>query len=175
MIWKNQCLAIFCIWGWNVPYKKKINKKTTGNWAFSQTGSQFVYARAVDLRTTARKGEKKPSMETTVRVWLLLVSGFSCQLMIWWRQSPVVTFHFLSNAGKIRLWALNFSKLTNLTNLSDAQRAHLNVWWKEVVRELENDQHVSPEAIVSHFPFIFFNLSGFSTFLVTTCLLRLFT
>ena len=30
---------------------------------------------------------------------------------------------------------------------------------KEVVRELENYQHVSPEANVSHFPFIFFNLS----------------
>ena len=46
---------------------------------------------------------------------------------------------------------------------------------KEVVRELENYQHVSPEANVSHFPFIFFNLSGFSTMLVMTCLLRLFT
>ena len=41
--------------------------------------------------------------------------------------------------------------------------------WKEVY------QHVSPEASVSHFPFIFFNLSGFSTLLVITCLLRLFT
>ena len=40
------------------------------------------------------------------------------------------------------------------------------------MRELENDQHVSPEANVSRFPFIFFNLSGFSTLLVTTCLLR---
>ena len=43
------------------------------------------------------------------------------------------------------------------------------------MRELENYQHVIPEANVSHFPFIFFNLSGFSTLLVTTCLLRLFT
>ena len=50
-----------------------------------------------------------------------------------------------------------------------AQRARLNLWWKEVY------QHVSPEAYVSHFPFIFSNLSGFSTLLVTTCLLRLFT
>ena len=33
----------------------------------SQTGSQFDYACAVDLRTSARKGEEKPSMETTVR------------------------------------------------------------------------------------------------------------
>ena len=47
---------------------------------------------------------------------------------------------------------------------------------KEVVRELENDQHVSLEANVSQFPFIFFNLTGFSSLLVTTCLLRgLFT
>ena len=56
-----------------------------------------------------------------------------------------------------------------ITKLSDAQRARLNLWWKEVY------QHVSPEANVSHFPFIFFNVSGFSTLLVTTCLLRLFT
>ena len=32
----------------------------------AQTGSQFVYACAVDLRTSARKGEEKPSMQTTV-------------------------------------------------------------------------------------------------------------
>ena len=53
--------------------------------------------------------------------------------------------------------------------MSDAQRARVNLWSKEVY------QRVSPEANVSHFPFIFFNLSGFSTLLVTTCLLRLFT
>ena len=35
-----------------------------------------------------------------------------------------------------------------------------------------HDQQVSPEANVSRFPFIFFNLSGFSTLLVTTCLLK---
>ena len=39
------------------------------------------------------------------------------------------------------------------------------------MRELENDQHVSLEANVSLFPFIFFNLSGLSTLLVTTYLL----
>ena len=33
-------------------------------------------------------------------------------------------------------------------------------------------QHVSLEGNVSGFPFIFFNLSGFSTLLATTCLLR---
>ena len=44
---------------------------------------------------------------------------------------------------------------------------------KLVVKEVY--QHVSPETNVSHFPFIFFDLSGFSTLLVTTCLLRLFT
>ena len=47
---------------------------------------------------------------------------------------------------------------------------------KEVVRELENDQHVSLEANVSRFSCIFLNLSGFSILLVTKCLLRgLFT
>ena len=56
------------------------------------------------------------------------------------------------------------------------QTASLNLWCKEVVRELENDQHVSVEANVFRFPFLFFNLSGFSPLLVTTCLLRgLFT
>ena len=46
----------------------------------------------------------------------------------------------------------------------------------KLVMELENDQHVSPEANLSRFPFNIFNLSGFSTLLVTTCLLRgLFT
>ena len=60
---------------------KKFNLKTVGNLAFSQTGSRFVYACAVDLRTSARKGEEKPSMETTVRAVIFLVSGFSGQLM----------------------------------------------------------------------------------------------
>ena len=60
---------------------------------------------------------------------------------------------------------VNFS----ITKLSDAQRVRLNLWRKEAY------QHVSPEANVFHFPFIFFNLSGFRTLLVTTCLLRLFT
>ena len=40
-----------------MPYKKKFNLKTAGNLAFSQTGSQFVDACAVDLRTSSRKGE----------------------------------------------------------------------------------------------------------------------
>ena len=63
-----------------------------------------------------------------------------------------------------------------ITKLSDAQSARFNLCLKEVVRELENDQHVSPVANVSRLPFIFFNLSGSSTLLVTTCLLRvLFT
>ena len=68
-------------------------------------------------------------------------------------------------AQPLLLTLVNFG----ITKLSDAQRARLNLWSKEVY------QHVSPEANVSHFPFIFFNLSGFSTLLVTTCLLRLFT
>ena len=40
--------------------------------------------------------------------------------------------------------------------------------YKEVARELENDHHISLEANVSPFPFIFFNHSGFSILLVTT-------
>ena len=57
-----------------MPYKKKFNLKT----AFSQTGSQFVYACAVDLRTSARKGEEKLSMQTTVRV-----VTFDCEWVFW--------------------------------------------------------------------------------------------
>ena len=45
---------------------------------------------------------------------------------------------------------VNFS----ITNLSEARRARLNLCRKEVY------QHVSPEANVSHFPFLFFNLTG---------------
>ena len=57
-----------------------FNLKTAGNLAFSQTGSQFDYACAVGLRTSARKGEEKPSMETTVRAvtfaceWVFLLA-----------------------------------------------------------------------------------------------------
>ena len=63
----------------------------------------------------------------------------------------LLNHYILSNAPqKIRQWAL---KLVVKRSLSTCQ----------------------PEASVSHFPFIFSNLSGFSTLLVTTCLLRLFT
>ena len=55
-----------------------------------------------------------------------------------------------TNPAGQALTSVNFS----ITKLSDAQRARLNLWWKEVVRELENDQHVSPEANVSRFSFI---------------------
>ena len=35
MIWKNQCLPIFCIWRWNVPYEKKlIQFKDSRNFRF---------------------------------------------------------------------------------------------------------------------------------------------
>ena len=46
--------------------KKKFNLKIAGNLAFSQTGSQFVYVCAVDLKTRARKREEKPSMQAIV-------------------------------------------------------------------------------------------------------------
>ena len=50
-----------------MPCKKKlIQFKTAGNLVFFSTGSLFLYACAVDLRTSARKGEEKPSMEATV-------------------------------------------------------------------------------------------------------------
>ena len=74
--------------------------------------------------------------------------------------------------GWEELTLVNFTKHYKAVRCSEGT---LKLVVKEVVRELENYQHVSPEANVSHFPFIFFNLSGFSTLLVTTCLLRLFT
>ena len=77
----------------------------------------------------------------------------------------ILVSHPNTNPAKQGLTSVKFG----ITKLSDAQRARSNLWSKEVY------QHVSPEASVSHFPFIFFNLSGFSTLLVTTCLLRLFT
>ena len=45
---------------------------------FSQTGSQFVYACAVDLRTRVRKGEGKPSRQTTFRAVI-----FACEWVFW--------------------------------------------------------------------------------------------
>ena len=71
------------------------------------------------------------------------------------------------NPAQQGLTSVKFS----ITNLSDARRAHL--WCKEVVRELENYQHVSPEANVSRFSFIcyssetgmlYFNTTQFSAF-----------
>ena len=50
-----------------MPCKKIIIQfKDRRKFSFSQTGSQFVYACAVDPRTSARKGEEIPLMETTV-------------------------------------------------------------------------------------------------------------
>ena len=86
-------------------------------------------------------------------------------MLLFYEGYIVLVSHPNTNPAEQGLTSVNFG----ITKLSDAQRACLNLWWKEVY------QHVSPEANVSHFPFIFFNLSGFSTLLVTTCLLRLFT
>ena len=72
-----------------------------------------------------------------------------------------------TNPAQQGLTSVKFS----ITKLSDAQRAHL--WCKEVVRELENYQHVTPEANVSRFSFIcyssetgmlYFNTTQFSAF-----------
>ena len=66
--------------------------------------------------------------------------------------------------------------LSNFITLERRLECTLQLVVKEVVRELGNDQHVSVEANVFRFPFIFFNLSGFGTLRVTTFLLRgLFT
>ena len=67
---------------------------------------------------------------------------------------------------------VNFSKLLAVR----CSECKLKLVVKRSCEELENDQHVSPEAKVSRFPFIFFNFSGFSTLLVARYLLRvLFT
>ena len=75
--------------------------------------------------------------------------------------------HLNTNPAQQGLTSVKFS----ITRLSDSQRAHL--WCKAVVRELENYQHVSPEANVSRFSFIcyssengmlYFNTTQFSAF-----------
>ena len=86
-------------------------------------------------------------------------------MLLFYEGYIILVSHPNTNPTQEGLTSVNFG----ITKLSDAQRARLNLWSKEVY------QHVSPEASVSHFPLIFFNLSGFSTLLVTTCLLRLFT
>ena len=67
MISKNQCLAIFCIWGWNVPCKKTlIQFKAAGNLAFF-SNRKLVRLRMRRWSENERgKGEENPSMETTV-------------------------------------------------------------------------------------------------------------
>ena len=72
----------------------------------------------------------------------------------------ILVSHPNTNPAQQGLTSVNFG----ITKLSDAQRARLNLGEKKF-----------KETNVSHFPFIFFNLSGFSTLLVTTFLLRLFT
>ena len=52
-----------------------------------------------------------------------------------------------------------------LGKLSEGQSTSLNFWQKRVLKELENDQHVSREANVARFRFIFVNLSGINTLL----------
>ena len=82
---------------------------------------------------------------------------------------------------------INFNFTLLFTKLSGAVSTRLHLWWKEVAWSTcqPTSQCFSipfysvnmslPEDNVFHFPFIFFNLSGLSTLLVTTCLLRLFT
>ena len=96
---------------------------------------------------------------------LLALIVFSVRCFCFMRIILFFVSHPNTNPAQHGLTSVNFG----ITKLSDAQRARLNLWSKEVY------QHVSPEANVSHFPFIFFNLSGFSTLVVTKCLLRLFT
>ena len=51
-----------------MPYKKnQFNLKAAGNLAFSQTGSQFLYPCAVDLKESSREDEEKLSMQTTIK------------------------------------------------------------------------------------------------------------
>ena len=70
----------------------------------------------------------------------------------------------------------NFSERLLWKGVRDSEYTLKLVVKKEVVRELENDQHVSLVASVSLFPFISLHLSGFSILLVTACLLSgLFT
>ena len=94
-----------------------------------------------------------------------VVNSIFGPMLLFYEGYIILVSHPNTNPTQQSLTSVNFG----ITKLSDAQRARLNLWSKDVY------QHVSPEASVSHFPFIFFNLSGFSTLLVTTCLLRLFT
>ena len=88
-------------------------------------------------------------------------------MLVFYEGFIVLVSHPDTNPARKGLTSVNFS----ITKESDAQRAHL--WCKEVVRELENYQHVSPEANVSRFSFIcyssetgmlYFNTTQFSAF-----------
>ena len=71
-------------------------------------------------------------------------------MLLFYEGYIVLVSHPDSNPAEQDLTSVEFS----ITKLSDAQKARLNLWWREVVRELENYQHVSPEANVSRFSFI---------------------
>ena len=71
-------------------------------------------------------------------------------MLLFYEGYIVLVSHPNTNPTGQGLTSVNFG----ITKLSDAQRARLNLWRKEVVRELENYQHVSPEANVSRFSFI---------------------
>ena len=71
-------------------------------------------------------------------------------MLLFYEGYIVLVSHPDSNPAEQDLTSVKFS----ITKLSDAQKARLNLWWREVVRELENYQHVSPEANVSRFSFI---------------------
>ena len=66
------------------------------------------------------------------------------QLTMWWRQSPKVIFHFLSNGRKIRLWALkSHSSTMVVTELRNVLiclfvRVVLNVYYKCFVVKLDS-------------------------------------
>ena len=82
--------------------------------------------------------------------WFLLVSGFSGQLTIWWHQSPEVTFHFLSNARKIRLWGLK-PLASNFLNSTPCLPQKVMERWRNwgVISALARPQSFPPLSVLA--------------------------
>ena len=104
MIWKNQCLAIFCIWGWNVPCKIKDRRKFS---FFSNRKSVRLRMRSwSENKREEGRGKTFDGNNSSYGDFCLWV-GFLVSSWYMMTSFSGSYISLLSNARKIRLWALN--------------------------------------------------------------------
>ena len=72
----------------------------------------------------------------------------------------------------VTFWCIKLYFINMKSRNDNHSNSRFNLLWKRSWSELGYDQHVSVDAIITRFPFLFFNPSGFSIFLITTCPVR---